>query len=87
MTFLVVIEPPGRLPETYEIETVTRTDLARGHATGPPADVHISQVVEHGLRHLAWLLREDVAIGEALSGWARDLADYEPEPFRAFGRA
>lgn len=86
LTFLVVTEPPGRLPETYEIESVTRTDLARGHATGPPADVHIAQVVEHGLRHLAWLLREDVAIGEALSGWTRDLADYEPEPFRAFGR-
>ena len=41
---------------------------------------------EHGLRHLAWLLREDEAIHHALADWSRALSEYEPEPFRAFGR-
>jgi hypothetical protein len=42
-------------------------------------------VVEHGLRHLAWLVHEDEAIHDALAPWAEALADYGPEPFRAFG--
>ena len=86
LTFLVVVEPSTHLPDVYEVESVSRAELARGHATGPPAAVHISQVVEHGLRHLAWLLDADEAIFAALPGWSRALADYAPEPFRAFGR-
>lgn len=86
LTFLVVVEPSTHLPDVYEVESVTRAELARGHATGPPSAVHISQVVEHGLRHLAWLLDADEAIREALPGWSPALADYAPEPFRAFGR-
>jgi hypothetical protein len=42
-------------------------------------------VVEHGLRHLAWLVAEDEEIHEALAPWAGALGDYAPEPFRAFG--
>jgi hypothetical protein len=87
LTFLVAIDAPGGLPPGIDAESVARADLARGHATGPPAEVHISHVVEHGLRHLAWLLREDGAIAAALPSWADALAAYEPEPFRAFGRA
>jgi len=86
LTFLVVVEPPARVPDTYEVELVTRAELARGRATGPPPQVHLSQVVEHGLRHLAWLVREDEAIHEALRDWPLVLSTYEPEPFRAFGR-
>ena len=86
LTFLVVVEPPKQVPATYEVQLVTRAQLARGRATGPPPDVHLSQVVEHGLRHLAWLLRGDEAIHEALADWSRTLSEYEPEPFRAFGR-
>ena len=59
LTFLVVIDPPGSLPDSCEVEQVTRAELARGHATGAPQAVHLSQVVEHGLRHLAWLVTED----------------------------
>jgi hypothetical protein len=44
----------------------------------------LTQIVEHGLRHLAWLVREDDAIHEALPAWAAALAAYAPEPFRAF---
>jgi hypothetical protein len=86
LTFLVAVEPPRHVPDNYEVQLVARAELARGHATGPPPQVHLSQVVEHGLRHLAWLMREDEAIKQALAGWSRVLSEYEPEPFRAFGR-
>jgi hypothetical protein len=81
----VVVDPPRELPNTCEVEQVTRAELARGRATGAPAAVHLSQVVEHGLRHLAWLLSEDGAIRDALAPWTDALAGYRPEPFRAFG--
>jgi hypothetical protein len=86
LTFLVAVERPLNVPDTFEVELVPRTELARGRATGPPPQVHLSQVVEHGLRHLSWLVREDDAIHEALADWSRALSGYEPEPFRAFGR-
>jgi hypothetical protein len=86
LTFLVIVEPPRHVPVTHEVELVARVELARGRATGPPPQVHLTQVVEHGLRHLAWLVREDVAIHDALIGWPRALSEYDPEPFRAFGR-
>ena len=86
LTFLVVVEPPALVPDTFEVELVKRAELARGRATGPPLQVHLPQVVEHGLRHLAWLVRGDEAIHRAMGDWLRVLSDYEPEPFRAFGR-
>jgi hypothetical protein len=86
LTFLVVVEAPRQVPDGCEVQLVTRAELARGRATGPPPRVHLSQVVEHGLRHLAWLVREDEAIHQALADWSRALSGYEPEPFRAFGR-
>lgn len=86
LTFLVVVEPPADLPDTYEAELVARVELARGQARGGPAEVHLSQVVEHGLRHLAWLVGEDRTIHDALPAWSAALATYEREPFRAFGR-
>jgi hypothetical protein len=84
LTFLVVIEQPAGVPVATEVELVTRAELARGHATGPPPEVHVSQIVEHGLRHLAWLVREDDAIHRALPDWPAALTAYAPEPFRAF---
>jgi hypothetical protein len=86
LTFLVVVEPPPALPGSFEIELVRRAELARSAATGPPPEVHLTQVVEHGLRHLAWLVEEDKAIHSALVGWTEALGPYDPEPFRAFGR-
>lgn len=85
LTFLVVVDPPVSLPDSCEAEQVTRAELARGRATGAPEAVHLSQVVEHGLRHLAWLVAQDDAIHDALAPWAEALGDYAPEPFRAFG--
>ena len=86
LTFLVVIEPPAAVPEGFEEEPITRAELARGRPLGPPPEVHLSQVVEHGLRHLAWLVADDSAVRAALPEWAAALWEYEPEPFRAFGR-
>jgi hypothetical protein len=85
LTFLVIVEAPPALPPSYELEPVSRAELARGHATASPAVVHLSQVVEHALRHLAWLVGEDDAIRGALPGWSGALDDYDREPFRAFG--
>jgi hypothetical protein len=42
--------------------------------------------VEHGLRHLAWLAKDDpVVAAELPAGWQPILADYVPEPFRNLG--
>jgi len=40
-------------------------------------------VLEHGLRHLAWLAVEDEVVRTTLDDdWKRLLTDYVPEPFR-----
>ena len=63
-----------------------RTDLARSEATVAPRDIATDQVVEHALRHLAWLAEDDPVVREELSaGWKAALATYVPEPFRNLG--
>ena len=43
---------------------------------------------QHGLRHLAWLAKDDATVGSALSEeWKRLLEGYAPEPFRHLGAA
>jgi hypothetical protein len=62
---------------------VGRAELARNSATAPAAAIATSQVVEHGLRHLAWLAKEDEVVRGVLSpAWRELLAEYVPEPFR-----
>jgi hypothetical protein len=42
-------------------------------------------VLEHGLRHLAWLAKDDEVVAERLNpAWRDALAGYVPEPFRGF---
>ena len=82
LTYLAVVEPPLVLNENLEPEPVAREDLARGDATAAPASIAIGQVLEHALRHLAWLLADDPAIAAALPDWRGPLADYVPEPFK-----
>ena len=62
---------------------IERAELARSSATqAAPAIAH-QQVLEHGLRHLAWLAREDPIVRSVLSSeWTPALAGYVPEPFR-----
>jgi hypothetical protein len=86
LTYIAVVEPPASVPaDTLERVEVARADLARGDATAPPSEIGVTQVIEHALRHLSWLLRDDPAIAEALPDWADVLDRYQPEPFRALG--
>jgi hypothetical protein len=83
LSFVVVIGP--RQAAGLESLPVTRADLARSDATRAPAAIRSDQVLEHGLRHLAWLAREDPVVSERLSqGWKNALSRYVPEPFRGF---
>lgn len=86
LTYVAVVEPPARLPpDSLVIFPIGRVDLARGEALAPPTAIGVAQVVEHALRHLAWLVRDDPAISAALREWTDALASYRPEPFRALG--
>ena len=85
LTYLAVVEPPGR-PSPHLLEQpVLRDELARGDALAAPARIAVDAVIEHALRHLRWLLDDDEVVRQALPDWAPALVDYQPEPFRAFG--
>ena len=65
---------------------IGRTQLARNSATEAATGVATSQVVEHALRHVAWLAQDDEAVRAALpAAWMTELAGYVPEPFRHLG--
>lgn len=84
LSFVVVIE--AALVRPMESAPVERADLARSSATAAPRAIAHAQVVEHGLRHLAWLVRDDpVVAAELQSPWPEILAANVPEPFRALG--
>ena len=81
LTFVAVLSPEavGALDKV----PIARAELARGDATAAPTQVDAAPVIEHGLRHLAWLVRDDPAVAEALPAqWHDLLATYVPEPFR-----
>jgi hypothetical protein len=62
---------------------VQRADLVRGAATEAPGEIAAGPVIEHGLRHLAWLAKDDAVVADALpAGWLAVLDGYVPEPFR-----
>lgn len=85
LTYLAVVDPPLVLNENLAPAIVGRTALARGAATAAPTSIQIDQVVEHALRHLSWLLRDDPVVAAALPDWVQLLEDYVPEPFRQLG--
>jgi hypothetical protein len=85
LTYLTVVSPTFRLPDYWEIAPVARAAIARGDATAPPPVIGVEQVLEHALRHLAWLVQEDELVSAALPGWTQILNSYVPEPFRALG--
>ena len=81
LTFVAVIDPTAvaALART----PIGRAELARGGATTAPPRVDTEPVIEHGLRHLAWLARDDPAVAQALPPrWHQVLTGYLPEPFR-----
>lgn len=81
LSFLVVVEPAHALG--LEIREIVRADLARSTTTQAPTDIGPWQVLEHALRHLAWLAKEDDTVRGALPArWHTALNGYVPEPFR-----
>lgn len=78
----VVINSEDQAPHLAGIP-ISRVELARSGATSAAQTIAAAQVLEHGLRHLAWLSREDPVVMTVLNeDWKQVLADYRPEPFR-----
>jgi hypothetical protein len=84
LSFLVVV---GEDQATeLASEPIIRSELARNAATEAAKSIATSQVVEHALRHVAWLAQDDEAVRAALSpAWLMTLRGYVPEPFRHLG--
>ncbi len=80
LTFLAVVD--ATRVAGMAATPIDRTRLARSSATRAPEVIGSPQVLEHALRHLAWLAREDEVVGGTLDGeWHRVLAGYVPAPF------
>ncbi len=81
LSFLVV-NHDGQAAELKGIR-IQRAELARNSPTSPPPAIAHQQVLEHGLRHLSWLMADDDVVRSALTErWRQVLASYVPEPFR-----
>lgn len=82
LSFVAVVRPEQA--DGHDSVAVERAALARGSEAAAPARVAFDQVLEHALRHLAWLVRDDPVVGAALDpAWPAALDAYVPEPFRA----
>src|SRR5919198_241816 len=67
----VVVNRDGQAPELVGVP-IGRADLARSGATTAPQTIASEQVLEHGLRHLAWLVNDDAVVRSTLSDdWKR----------------
>jgi len=84
LSFLAVV--PEHTVAGLPSVPIDRAVLARGSAHEAPADVAWPAVLEHGLRHLAWLAKDDEAVVAALDqGWHDVLHGYVPAPFQHLG--
>src|SRR5262245_33066107 len=84
LSFVVVVGQ-RQAPELPGI-LIGRAELARSGATQAPVAIAHEQVLEHGLRQLAWLVEDDATVRSALGeAWRQVLAGYAPEPFRHLG--
>jgi hypothetical protein len=81
LSFLVV-NSDAQAPQLVGVP-ISRAELARSESTHAARTIAFAQVLEHALRHLAWLSREDPIVMDTLSDeWKHALEDYVPEPFR-----
>ena len=81
LSFIVVIAD-GQAPD-FEGVPIGRAELARNSATEAARSIAAAQVIEHGLRHLSWLAKEDQVVKDVLSeDWKRLLEGYVPKPFQ-----
>ena len=86
LTYIAVVAAPQGLPADSLVSLpVGRAELARGEAMAAPAAIGVDAVLEHALRHLSWLVRDDPSVMETLASWKSVLAEFQPEPFRALG--
>jgi hypothetical protein len=82
LTFVVVIAARREMAGV----PVGRTVLARSGATAAPSEIRDTQVLEHAIRHLAWLATEDDVVRSTLdAAWHDVLSSYVPEPFQQLG--
>jgi hypothetical protein len=84
--FTVSISSPASPTPNARGWTRRRSGLARSETRAAPRDIGGEQVIEHGLRHLAWLAVDDRSFARELDeGWATLLAANAPERFRNLG--
>ena len=84
LTYIAVVRPPAGLPDDSLVTLpVHRAELARGGAISAPKTIGVDAVLEHALRHLSWLVKDDPAVMETLAGWKESLEGFQPEPFKA----
>jgi hypothetical protein len=82
LTFVAAITGLGSMDGA----PVDRVSLARSGATTAPEVIDAGQVLEHAVRHLAWLVAEDPVVEATLDDtWHRVLRPYSPEPFQRLG--
>src|SRR5262245_41973010 len=58
----VVVLKADQVQRDQESVAISRSQLARSAATAAPVDISYAQVLEHALRHLAWLARDDPVV-------------------------
>lgn len=81
LTFVAVVERAQ--VDGMARRAVHRVELARGEATTAPKGIAGDEVLEHALRHLAWLSQDDDVVRGILDDrWLAHLDSYTPEPFR-----
>ena len=81
LSFVAVVD--RELVEDMIAVPVPRAEIARGGADTSPETIGTLSVIEHGLRHLAWLIKDDPIVGDRLDeAWHAILSSYVPEPFR-----
>lgn len=81
LTFVTVLAPET-VAHLARVR-IRRAALVRGGTTTAPVLGDAAPVIEHGLRHLAWLVRDDPVVAGALpESWREVLGGYVPEPFR-----
>src|SRR6476620_4186368 len=77
LSFVVVIE--NSTVGDMESAPIGRAALARGEATAAPRAIATEAVVEHGLRHMAWLAKDDPVVAATLpAAWRDVLSAYVP---------
>lgn len=82
LSYVAAVATTGSASPFLVPEPVGRTELARGAATAAPSAIDVNQVLEHALRHLSWLVRDDPTVAQRLVDWRPALDAYVPEPFR-----